>query len=151
MNLTEVIRLITLLCLKYEGIYLKPYLCPAGVWTIGVGATYYENGIHVTGHDAPITKERALQLLDWHVRNVYLPQVIKLCPGANTPSRLAALGDFAFNLGTGNLKISTLRKKVNVQDWVNAVVQIKKWDKAGGKKLRGLTLRREAEALLLAA
>ena len=148
MDVNTAVQIVAALCRRYEGLYLKPYLCPAGVATIGYGATYYEDGTRVTLRDPPITKERAEQLLIWMVKTKYLPEVARLCPGADNAARLAALTDFAFNLGTGNLRGSTLRKRVNAGDWDDAVIQIKKWDKAGGRKLRGLTLRREAEAAL---
>jgi lysozyme len=134
---------------RFEGIYRGPYLCPAGVPTIGYGATYYEDGTRVQLTDALITRERAEALLLWHVQNVYLPAVIRLCPGLDNPDRLAALIDFTFNLGAGNLRASTLRKKVNAQDWSAAQGEIRKWNKAAGKVLRGLVIRREAEAALL--
>ena len=51
------------LIIKFEGISLKPYLCPAKIPTIGVGATMYENGIKVKLTDKTITKERAMGLL----------------------------------------------------------------------------------------
>lgn len=134
---------------RFEGLYRSPYLCPAGVPTIGYGATYYEDGTHVTLHDAPITSTRAESLLLWMVRTVYLPSVLRLCPGADTAERLAALIDFAFNLGAGNLKASTLRKRVNAGDWSAVPGELRKWNKAGGKVLNGLSVRREAEASLI--
>ena len=48
---------------KCEGLELKPYLCPAGVPTIGYGSTRYENGERIKLTDAPITEERANALL----------------------------------------------------------------------------------------
>jgi lysozyme len=93
--------------------------------------------------------EQAGALLLWHVQRVYLPAVLRLCPGIDSPERLAAIIDFTFNLGTGSLKVSTLRRKINADDWLAAVTEIKKWNKAGGRVLRGLTLRREAEATLI--
>ena len=134
---------------RFEGFYQRPYLCPAGVPTIGYGATYYEDGTRVTLSDSAITRERAEALLLWHVRTVYLPAVVKLCPGLDSPARLAALIDFAFNLGSGNLKSSTLRRRVNAGDWDDVPDELRKWNKAGGLVLRGLTLRREAEAQLI--
>ena len=68
----------TALAQRFEGLYLSPYLCPAGVPTIGYGATYYEDGTRVTLLDAPITRERAVALLQWMVRTVYLPTVMRL-------------------------------------------------------------------------
>lgn len=149
MDKVRVLKLASALCRRFEGLYLSPYLCPAGVPTIGYGATFYEDGTKVSLRDKPITKERAEALLTWHLERGFLPTVTRLCTGADTPERLAALLDFAFNLGLGNLKASTLRKRVNQGDWLDAQVQIMKWNKAGGKVLRGLTIRREAERQLL--
>ncbi|HAF43446.1 MAG TPA: lysozyme [Gallionellaceae bacterium] len=148
MNIALAIEVAAALARRWEGCYLTPYLCPAGVPTIGYGATYYETGYSVTLHDAPISKERAEQLLLWMVRTKYLPAVIALCPGIDDPNRLAAIIDFTFNLGSGNLRISTLRKRINAGRWEDVLFELMKWNKAGGKVLRGLTLRRQAEAVL---
>lgn len=134
---------------RFEGFYPRPYLCPAGVPTIGYGATYYEDGTRVTLADAPIDQARAEQLLIWHVQHVYLPAVMQLCPLINAPGRLAAMIDFAFNLGAGKLRASTLRRRVNAGQWELVPDELRKWNKAGGRVLRGLTLRREAEALMI--
>lgn len=143
------VQITAALCRRFEGFYSQPYLCPAGVASVGFGATYYEDGRAVRLTDPPVTRERAEELLLWHVRNVYLPAVVKLCPGVNTPERLAALIDFAFNLGNGNLRASTLRRRVNAQDWEAVPGELRKWVFAGGRKLRGLVLRRQAEAALI--
>ena len=133
---------------RFEGLYLMPYLCSAGVPTIGYGATYYEDGTRVTLFDAAITKERAEALLVWMVRTVYLPQVMRLCPGINNPNRLAALIDFTFNLGGSALKNSSLRRKVNAGMWSAVPTELRKWVMAAGRRLRGLVIRREADAAL---
>jgi lysozyme len=134
---------------RFEGLFLTPYLCPAGVPTIGYGATYYEDGTSVTLLDPAITRERAEALLLWMVRTRYLPAVLRLCPGVDNPQRLAALIDFALNLGAGQLKASTLRKKVNVGAWGDVPAELRKWVKACGKVLRGLVIRRDVEANLI--
>lgn len=149
MNIQLAVEVAAALARRFEGCYLRPYLCPAGVPTIGYGATYYPGGRRVTLHDAPISKTRAEALLIWMVRTKYLPPVLKLCPGADTPERLAALIDFAFNLGAGNLKASTLRKRANAGRWDDVPAELRKWNKAGGRVLRGLVKRREAEAGLV--
>lgn len=149
MDTSVAVQITAALCRRFEGLYLRPYLCPAGVPTIGYGATFYEDGRKVSMQDKPITKARAEVLLLWHIKHGFLPQVMRLCPEADTPERLAALVDFAFNLGVGNLKASTLRKRVNQGDWLDAQIQVMKWNKAGGKVLRGLTIRRTAERDLL--
>ena len=142
---TAAVELAAALARHFEGLYLSPYLCPAGVATIGYGATYYEDGTHVTLHDASITKDRAESLLLWMLRTKYLPSVMQLCPNVDEPERLAALIDFAFNLGAGNLRVSTLRKCVNAGEWVLVPTELRKWSKAGGRVLKGLAARREAE------
>ena len=134
---------------RFEGLYLTPYLCPAGVPTIGYGATYYEDGTLVTLHDPAITRERAEALLIWMVRTVYLPTVMRLCPGIDNPNRLAAIIDFTFNLGGNALKNSTLRRKINASLWDQVPAEIRKWVRGGGKVLRGLEIRREAEVVLV--
>jgi lysozyme len=143
------VRVAAALAKRFEGLFLAPYLCPAGIPTIGFGATYYEDGRAVTLRDPAITRERAEALLLWMVRTVYLPAVRKLCPNVDTPERLAALIDFAFNLGTGRLRSSTLRKRVNAGRWADVPVELRKWIRGGGKALRGLVLRREAEIALI--
>jgi lysozyme len=131
---------------RFEGLYLTPYLCPAGVPTIGYGATYYEDGHRVQLTDPAISRERAEAMLLWMVKTKYLPAVLRLCPSVDKPERLAALIDFTFNLGAGNLKSSALRRRVNEERWEDVPTELRKWNKAGGRVLRGLTLRREAEA-----
>lgn len=148
MNTEEILHYAGLLCRQYEGLHLKPYLCPAGVPTIGYGATFYENGLKVTMKDAPITKERAEELLKFHLKRSFLPTVIKLCPTLDTEEKAAAILDFAFNLGTGNLKASTLRKRILASEWAAVPNELRKWNKAGGKILKGLTLRRDSEVAL---
>ena len=137
------------LCRRFEGCYLTPYLCPAGVPTIGYGATYYESGHRVTLLDAAITKERAEALLLWMVRTRYLPAVVRLCPGIDSAERLAAIIDFTFNLGDGKLRVSTLRKRINTGRWESVPAELMKWNKAGGRELAGLTRRRSAEVVLI--
>ena len=135
------------LCRRFEGLYLRPYICPAGVQTIGFGTTRYENGLRVSLSDPPITKERAEELLLWELRGC-AASVDRLCPGQETNVR-AALIDFTYNLGAGRLASSTLRKRINAGDRDGARFEIQKWCRGGGKELRGLKLRRTAEAALI--
>jgi lysozyme len=138
------------LCRHFEGLYLRPYLCPAGVPTISYGSTRYENGVRVQLGDLPITRQRAEAML-LHELSKIQPTVLKLCPGLDAwgPGSLAAILDFAFNLGTGNLQASTLRKKINANDVGGAKQELQKWVRGGGKVLPGLVRRRVAEAALL--
>lgn len=134
---------------RFEGLRLRPYLCPAGVATIGYGSTRHLDGAPVRLTDAPITREHALHLVREQVRGEYLPGVLALCPGVDTPQRLAALTDFAYNVGVGALRASTLRRRVNAGDWGAVPAELRKWVRGSGRVLPGLVKRREAEALLL--
>ena len=138
------------LCMVFEGLYLKPYLCPAAVPTIGVGSTFYEDGRRVSLADPPITRERAMALLD-HELLQCLPRVLRLCPGLADWGEQAtgAVLDFAFNCGTGALAGSTLRRRINADDVAGARVELMKWVRGGGRVLPGLVKRRAAEAALL--
>lgn len=141
-------ELAAMLCARFEGFYRYPYLCPAGVPTIGYGTTRYPNGCAVTLLDAPITKGTALLYLQHDLR-IAAASVGKLCPVGMTEARRAALIDFAYNCGTGALRASTLRRRVNAGDWERAKLELMKWTKGGGHVLRGLVLRRRAESALM--
>ena len=134
--------------LQFEGLRLKPYLCPAGIPTIGVGNTTYEDGRKVTLQDPPITTERAAQLHNHSLAKIYLPATLGLCPSLRGDA-LAAIGDFAYNLGATRLAASTLRRKLNARDWCGARRELLKWVRGGGKVLPGLVARRQVEATML--
>jgi len=137
------------LCKMFEGFRPYPYLCPAGVPTIGYGTTFYPNGHKVRLTDRPITKEEAEEYLEYELHKS-LKQAIKYSPVlTHYDNRLAAITDFIYNLGCGRYQTSTLRRKINVEDWQGAKVQILKWNKAGGKVQKGLVKRREVESQLL--
>lgn len=134
---------------RFEGCYLRPYLCPAAKPTIGFGATFYPDGTRVRLTDPPITVERAKEILRLQVIGIFLPTVRKLCPGVDDPRRLAAIIDWTFNLGGGNLQVSTMRRRINSGDWAGAKVECMKWVYAAGKRLKGLVNRRQAEVELM--
>ncbi len=135
------------LCRGFEGFFPRPYLCPAGVATIGFGTTRYESGLRVTLADPQITKERAEELLLWELKDC-AASVSRLCPGQETNVQ-AALIDFTYNLGAGRLASSTLRKRINAGDWAGARAECMKWVRGGGRVLPGLVKRRTAEAALI--
>lgn len=147
--MNDVLAIVVPLLERFEGLYLKPYICPAGVATIGLGSTRYLDGRLVRMADPPITRGHAYALAKDQLRREYLPGVLALCPGADTTERIAALTDFAYNLGVTALRGSTLRKRVNEQDWEAARREIMKWTRGGGRVLPGLVARRRAEAALL--
>jgi lysozyme len=140
------------LCKQFEGYRGKPYLCPAGVATIGYGSTYYADGRKVALTDAPMSEPDAAALLLQELHHTYLPGVLRQCPILLTDERKCnAIVDFVYNLGLGRLQTSTLKRKINQQDWDAAQEQLMLWTKGGGRVLPGLVKRRAAESALLAA
>lgn len=143
------------MALKFEGLHkiahrepvvtIVPYYCPAGVLTIGAGHT----GPDVT-QGLVWSKGRALDALATDLLAAASAAFL-LCPALHGASegRIAAIVDFTFNLGAGRLKASTLRRRINANDWAAAKVELRKWVWGGGRKLPGLILRREAEAALI--
>lgn len=128
---------------QFEGLRLKAYPDPATgaePWTIGVGHT---GGVRPGD---VITEARADELLRQDVGR-FEAAVNKLCP-VTTQSQFDALVSFAFNVGDGNLKDSTLRRMHNEGNYTGAAGQFARWDKANGKQMAGLARRRAAEAAL---
>ena len=130
---------------KYEGFSSKPYLCPANVPTIGYGTTVYPSGKRVTLRDPAITEAEATFILTTMVDRQYGKAVNELVMVNIAQSMFDALCSFTYNLGVGNLKASTLLKKVNAGNFKGAADEFLKWNKSGGKVLNGLTARRKAE------
>jgi lysozyme len=138
------------LCKQFEGFRGKPYLCPAGVATIGYGSTYYADGRKVVLTDAPMSEPDATVLLLQELHHTYLPAVLRHCPVLLTDEKKCnAIVDFAYNLGTGRLQTSTLKRKINSGSWEEAKTQLLLWTKGGGRVLPGLVKRRTAECRLL--
>ncbi len=132
----------------FEGLKLKPYLCSAGVPTIGYGSTFYENGTKVKITDPQITKERAEQLFQI-VADDFAKKVLPLIKKPVTQNQFNALVSFAFNVGIGALGRSTLLRLVNINpNDGNIAKQFLKWNMAGGKVVQGLTNRRIKESSL---
>lgn len=135
---------------KFEGCKLTAYRDSVGVWTIGFGHTKDVKA------DMVITAEQAEQFLKDDV--VYFEngvnKLLKTLKAPVTQNQFDALISFAFNLGLGNLRKSTLAKKLyvmqqNDRDSVQAVAdEFPRWNKAGGQVLTGLTRRRNAERAL---
>jgi lysozyme len=138
------------LCKQFEGFRGKPYLCPAGVPTIGYGSTYYADGRKVALTDPPMSEPDATVLLLHELHHTYLPAVSRHCPILLTDEKKCnAIVDFAYNLGTGRLQTSTLKRKINAGSWEEAKEQLLLWTKGGGRVLPGLVKRRTAECRLL--
>jgi lysozyme len=117
------------------------------VWTVGYGYTGKDIKKGVTW-----TQEKADECLLITAMAV-LDRAIRYSPILATANmeKQAAIADFIYNLGIGNYSKSTLKKQVNAGNWMAASSEIKKWNKAAGKELKGLTIRRKKESVLLMA
>lgn len=133
---------------KYEGIRLKPYLCPAGIPTISIGCTYYPDGTKVKLTDPEISEAKATEIF-LNVIKHYEQSVDSFTRDDINQNQFDALVCLCYNIGAGALKNSTLLKKVNA-DPNNKFIRdsFLAWNKSGGKVLQGLTNRRNAEANL---
>lgn len=141
-----IMEILLALIRRFEGLRLKPYRCPAGVPTIGYGHT----GPDVRPGMPPISEPEAEALLQRDAC-IFHRAAGNLSPGLwlAGDARHAAIADFCFNLGTTRYKASTLKRRVDVGDWIGAREELQKWVRGGGRILPGLVLRREAEAALL--
>jgi lysozyme len=126
---------------QFEGCRLQAYRDSVGVLTIGYGTT--EN---VTSNMV-ITESQALEFLQNDLTKA-LYAVKKLIKTSLNPNQIIALCDFVYNLGAGSLKRSTLRMKLNRNELDEVPKEFLRYNKAGGRILKGLTKRRYAEAQL---
>ena len=126
----------------FEGLRLTAYLCPAGVLSIGYGHTGKDVVQGMT-----ISVEKAIELLLGDVSG-FEKSVSAMVTVPLTQGMFDALVSFAFNMGAGKLKSSTLLKRLNDSDKDLAAEEFLKWDKANGKPLAGLTERRKDERML---
>ncbi|MNG66033.1 Lysozyme RrrD [compost metagenome] len=129
---------------KYEGLRLTAYLCPAKVWTIGYGTTFYPNGGKVKQGDI-ITQIQAEQYLSDIVErfSMQVRNVVKMSINEN---QLGALTSLAYNIGINAFNNSTLLKKVNINPNDPSIgIEFSRWNKGGGKVLTGLINRRHDE------
>ena len=122
-----------------EGLRLRAYKCPAGVWTIGYGHTSGVKPADV------ITKEQAFEFLKVDLKWAE-DEVNKQLPDINQ-NQFDALVSFVFNVGVGNLRKSTLLKKAKADPNDKTIsLEFAKWNKGGGKVLPGLVRRRKEES-----
>jgi lysozyme len=127
---------------KFEGCSLTAYQDMVGVWTIGYGHT---------GRDVlpglTITQDQANALLASDIAGAaaYVNQIVTTALQQN---QFDALVDFVFNLGRAAFGGSTMLKQLNAGDFAAAADQFVLWDHAGGQVVRGLLLRRQAEAAM---
>ncbi len=138
-------KILLALIRRFEGCKLVAYLCPAGVWTLGWGAT--GPGI---AKGATWSQEQADARLELDAHRFFLA-ALKASPVlALYPDTHQAIADFCFNLGTTRYRSSTLKRRIDAEDWDGACDEVVRWVFGGGRKLPGLVLRRQAEAAIIA-
>lgn len=151
MNLVDLVK-------RHEGFHkvvrrspvptVRPYVCPANVLTIGYGTTRIA-GRPVTKDTPEMDEPTAAALLEADLERTGLA-VDRLVTVPLHGGQRSALVSFAYNLGVGALKSSTLLRKVNALEWDDVPAQFRRWIYGGGRPLPGLVRRREDEAALFA-
>lgn len=146
------------LIIQFEGYHRRlpddraaPYLCPARVATIGYGSVWLPlpagGKRAVRMDDAPITRAEAAELLSWELRECEAA-VDRLIARRLPALSRGALVSFAYNVGAGALRSSTLRRVVEAGQWPRVPGEFARWRMGGGVVLPGLVRRRAAEAAL---
>ena len=127
----------------FEGLRLEAYQDSVGVWTIGYGHT---KGVTAS---MKITESQANNLLKTELIEYqnYINSMVNI---SLDQCQFDALVCWVYNLGPTNLKNSTLLTLLNQGVKFQIPDQIRRWNRAGGKVLKGLVRRREAEALMFA-
>ena len=141
----------------HEGVRLKPYRCPAKLWTVGVGHVLYpaQGALPLDQRDAfPLKAEDNRVFSGAEVDGIlsadlcrFEAGIAKLFPMVLAQGQFDALVSFAFNLGLGGVQRSTLRQKV-LRGEVEAADEFLKFTRGGGKILPGLVKRRNDERAL---
>lgn len=143
----------------HEGVRLKPYRCPALLWTVGVGHVLYPDqgrlkledrkGYALKDADNRVWTQEEVDALLRRDLARFEQGVARMCPAATgSQGRFDALVSFSFNVGLGTLQRSTLRARFNRGDYDGAAVEFMKFTKAGGKVLKGLVSRRSDEVAM---
>lgn len=134
---------IDLIC-SFEGLRLKAYDDGVGVWTIGYGTTVIngrkvKKGDTCTAEQAKSYMAQDLMQFESAVNQVKVPL---------NQNQYDALVSLTYNIGVSAFLGSTLLKKLNAKDYKGAAEQFPRWNRAGGKVMRGLTNRRAKERKL---
>ena len=132
----------------HEGVRVKPYKCPAGLWTIGVGHLIGDGKSLPPEYNRTFTLKEVYDLLATDVQK-FERGVERLLPNVKlSQNEFDAVVSWCFNLGLGTFQRSTFRQALLRGDKIGAVESLLKYNKAGGKVLKGLDTRRKDEAAL---
>jgi len=132
---------------EFEGFSAKAYKCPAGIWTIGYGTTAAA-GVGITPKEGmTISKSDAEGYLHAALEK-FASQIEDAITAPINENEFGAFVSLAYNIGPGAFKKSSALSSFNAGDKAKSAKAILLWNKAGGKVLKGLTRRREAERKL---
>ncbi|MFJ1253432.1 lysozyme [Cupriavidus sp. CuC1] len=134
------LELLVTLIMRFEGCRLTAYQDVAGIWTIGYGETLgvKEGMVWTQAQAESVLRMRVAQFL---LGVYHRAPMLWLEP----PERAAACGSLAYNIGLGAFNASTVKRKTNDGEWQAAANAFLLWNKAGGRVVNGLTIRRRAE------
>jgi lysozyme len=147
----------------HEGVRYKPYKCPAGLWTIGVGHVLYPEQAKIPASlegmavrkAYPLKPEDNRRWSEEEVDSLLAKDVVRFERGVGRylPIKLSqnefdSMVSFSFNLGLGTLQRSPVRQALLRGDKITAIQRLLKYNKGGGKVLKGLDNRRKDEAAL---
>lgn len=113
---------------EVEGIVLKPYLCEAGYWTIGIGSRFLANGQPVRETTPSITRQQAYDLASGTLTTLYR-RIQSLVTVDLTINQAAALLSFTYNEGPTAFADSTMLRLLNTGDYHGAALQFPIWNK----------------------
>lgn len=131
---------------EFEGLRLRAYQDSVGVWTIGYGSTRYADGTPVQEGDT--ISEPAAESLLRATLTKYEQGVLTTITAPLSQAQFDACVSLAYNVGVGAFAKSTLAKHLNAGRVADAANEFRKWNRAGGRVLAGLTRRREVERAL---
>ncbi len=131
---------------SFEDTKLQAYDDGVGVWTIGIGTTIYPNGNKVKKGDK-CTLEQAKEYFAHDLKR-FEASINNLVKVPLSQNQFDALVSLTYNIGQTAFGNSTLLKKLNAKDYQGAADQFLRWNKGGGKVMKGLVRRREAERAL---
>jgi lysozyme len=135
----------------HEGVRSKPYRCPAGLWTVGVGHLIGDGKSLPESWNKTFTTEEIDGILKSDL-NRFERGILKMLPNVRLRQcEFDCLVSFAFNLGLGTFQRSTLRQALLRGDKEAAMESLMKYCRAGGKVLRGLENRRKDERSMFLA
>lgn len=135
---------------QFEGFRSAPYRCPAGVWTIGYGNTYYADGTKVKSTDKPLTKKEASELKLAIINQDFAPAINNLLADEIKAGKISqpmfdALISLAYNIGLKGLSNSSVIRLLKSGNITAAADAFLRWNKSNGRVLTGLVNRRKQE------